>query len=177
MNEMSAYEAIQKGGVALGLRAINLGTAKAQDVRIEVTVPEDFLIFDMDDLEKIKEPTAPTLPENPIEKARQKYERAMVPVPSWAQSATADMVSFHSPIASTLDLLRINRNVGSLDRSFSVTGQTVYVSCRQILHRDAEEFYGVYLVPTVRGKGKIKVRMMCSEYLEPEEYEIDIEVV
>lgn len=26
-------------------------------------------------------------------------------------------------------------------------------------------------------KRKIKVRMMCSEYLEPEEYEIDIEVV
>lgn len=43
--------------------------------------------------------------------------------------------------------------------------------------KDAEEFYGFYLVPAVKGKWKIKVRMMCSEYLEPEEYEIDIEVV
>ena len=131
----------------------------------------------MDDLEKIKEPAAPVLPENPIEKAREKYERVLASVPSWAQSAVAEMVSFRSPIASTLDLLRINRNVGSINRSFSVKNQTVYVSCRQILHRDAEEFYGFYLVPAVRGKGKIKVRMMCSEYLEPEEYEIDIEVV
>ncbi len=177
VNEMKFYETIQKGGVALGLKAINLGTAKAQDVRIQVTVPDDFVIFDMDHLEKIKEPTAPTLPENPIEEARKKYERTMFPVPAWARSATADMVSVCSPIASTLDLLRINRNVGSIDRSFSVKGQTVYVSCRQILHRDAEEFYGFYLVPTVKGKGKINIRMMCSEYLEPEEYEIDIEVV
>lgn len=177
VNEMKFYEAIQKGGIALGLQVINRGTAKAQDVRIEVTVPEDFLIFDMDDLDKIKAPTAPVLPENPIEKARQKYERTLVPVPSWAQSVTADMVSFHSPFASALDLLRINRNVASINRSFSVKDQTVYASCRQILHRDAEKFYGVYLVPEIKGKGKIKVRMMCSEYLESEEYEIDIEVV
>lgn len=177
VNEMKFYEAIQKGGIALELQVINRGTAKAQDVRIEVTVPEDFLIFDMDDLDKIKEPTAPVLPENPIETARKKYERTLVQVPSWAQSVTTDMVSFHSPFASALDLLRINRNVASINRSFSVKDQTVYASCRQILHRDAEKFYGIYLVPVVKGKGKIKVRMMCSEYLEPEEYEIDIEVV
>ena len=177
VNEMKFYEAIQKGGIALGLQVINRGTAKAQDVRIEVTVPEDFLIFDMDDLDKIKAPTAPVLPENPIETARKKYERTLVQVPSWAQSVTTDMVSFHSPFASALDLLRINRNVASINRSFSVKDQTVYASCRQILHRDAEKFYGIYLVPVVMGKGKIKVRMMCSEYLEPEEYEIDIEVV
>lgn len=177
VNEMKAYEAIQKGGIALGLQVINAGTAKAHDVRIEVTVPEDFLIFDMDDMEKIKEPTAPVLPENPIEKAREKYERAMLPVPSWTHNPAAQIVSLHPSIAPRLDLLRMTRNVGSIGWSFSVECQNVYASCRQILHKDAEEFYGFYLVPAVKGKWKIKVRMMCSEYLEPEEYEIDIEVV
>lgn len=177
VDEMKVYEAIQKGGIALGLQVINLGTAKAHDVRIEVTVPEDFLIFDMDDMEKIEEPTAPVLPENPVEKAREKYERAMLPVPSWTHSPAAQIVSLHPSIAPRLDLLQMTRNVGPIGRSFSVECLNVYASCRQILHKDAEEFYGFYLVPAVKGKGRIKVRMMCSEYLEPEEYEIDIEVV
>ncbi len=125
----------------------------------------------------IKKPTAPVLSENPIEKAREKYERAMLPIPSWTHNSAAQIVSLHPSIAPRLDLLRMSHNVEPIGRSFSVECQTVYASCRQILHKDAEEFYGFYLVPAVRGKGRIKVRMMCSEYLEPEEYEMDIKVV
>ena len=178
VREMIRYESIQKGGVALKLRVVNDGTAKAQDVRVDVTVPEEFLIFDIDELADIKEPEAPALPVNPIEKAREKYERTLVPVPSWGQRSIAhSVVSYHPPITTTLDLLRMRRNIEPVGWSFRIKGQTVHAECRKILHKDLKVFFGLYLVPTQTGRSRFKVREMCSEYLEPKEYWIDVEVV
>lgn len=35
----------------------------------------------------------------------------------------------------------------------------------------------IYIVPTIKGNFKIKISIMCSEYLEPVEKYIDFEVV
>ena len=50
---------ITNGGVALKLRVLNKGTAKATDIRISIVFPKDIFVYDIDDIEKMKEPKAP----------------------------------------------------------------------------------------------------------------------
>ena len=70
-HKMSVYKTITNGGVALKLRVLNKGTAKATDIRISIVFPKDIFVYDIDDIEKMKEPKAPKLPPNPIEKAEE----------------------------------------------------------------------------------------------------------
>jgi hypothetical protein len=43
--------------------------------------------------------------------------------------------------------------------------------------KEPKWFQNIYIVPTVKGSYRVKCSIMCSEYLEPEEKIIDIEVV
>ena len=79
-HKMSVYKTITNGGVALKLRVLNKGTAKATDIRISIVFPKDIFVYDIDDIEKMKEPKAPKLPPNPIEKAEERFMSDLNPV-------------------------------------------------------------------------------------------------
>lgn len=53
----------------------------------------------------------------------------------------------------------------------------IVAETQQIPHRDLRLLDGIYIVPTKKGKFKAEAAIMCSEYLEPIESYIDIEVV
>ena len=46
-HKMSVYKTITNGGVALKLRVLNKGTAKATDIRISIVFPKDIFVYDI----------------------------------------------------------------------------------------------------------------------------------
>lgn len=182
IEKLRAYQRIRKGGVAFKLQISNDGTAKATDIRVFIDFPEEFLLFDISNIEDIEKPKEPELPESPIERAEEEYAKRMNPS---ITTATIDWERTwnlnHQNTLGTISALSrydiTNSYTQSLNFSLDIEEHGIVVESQQIPHKDLRLFDGIYVVPTKKGKFKLKVSVMCSEFLEPIESYIDVEVV
>lgn len=177
IDALEKYQRIYKGGVVFTLQISNDGTAKATDVRVFIDFPEEILLFDVSDVEDMEEPQIPELPPNPIEKAEMEYERRMSPAADFAYPLDGYRPYDVSESRSVLIKSLITSDVNFSNQLMSVEEHGITAEAKQIPHRDLEWFDDIYIVPTVKGSFKIKISIMCSEYLEPVEKYIDFEVV
>lgn len=178
--ELVAYQRIRKGGVVFELQISNDGTAKATDIRVFIDFPEEFLLFDISDIGDIEEPREPELPDNPIEKAEEEYAKRMNPIGALAMNwgiFNGNRQNVLTDISSLSRIGVINSYAQSMNLSLDIEEHSIVAELQQIPHRDLRLFAGIYIVPTKRGNFKARVSIMCSEYLEPIESYIDIEVV
>lgn len=174
IKQMRVYEKLKKGGVALYLKIENDGTAKATDVRVSATFPECVHLMNIDDVKKLVEPPAPKLPPNPIDAAEKEYERKMNPM--------VDLANYFACVQPSYSFDAINSSflsnrLDTKDYCFYINENSIFAENRQLPHKDAETFDVFYMVPVKKGDAKIKISMMCSEYVEPEEQYIDIQIV
>ena len=178
INKLAKYQRIQNNGIAFNLQISNDGTAKATDVRVFVDFPEEFLIFDVSDIEDIDAPKAPTLPNNPIDQAEHEYERRVNPPVAFVNRPLVEFNNFNLPSKiSSLEAKLNSSNTVFSNHSLSIDDHGITANAKQIPHKDLEWFRDIYIVPTAKGHFQIRVSLMCSEYIEPEESLIDIEVV
>ena len=176
VKKMQVYRAITEGGLAFKLLVSNEGTAKATDVRVLVTFPEEIFAFEIDNVEKQKAPEAPKLPENPIEKAEQRFVTGLTPLSRYFKSLEED--SFIPLNAwATADALLLDKPVTSVFEFLEIKNHEIRAECRELPHRYDKAFEGIYIVPTKKGKFKVPVSLMCSEYVEPEICYIEFEVL
>jgi len=182
IEKLSAYQRIRKGGVAFKLQISNDGTAKATDIRVFIDFPEEFLLFDISDIEDIEKPKEPELPENPIERAEEEYAKRMNPsiataTIDWARTWDLNHQNTLRAISALSRYDITNSYTQSLNFSLDIEEHGIVVESQQIPHKDLRLFDGIYIVPTKKGKFKVEVSVMCSEFLEPIESYIDVEVV
>lgn len=169
---------ITNGGVALKLRVLNKGTAKATDIRISIVFPKDIFVYDIDDIEKMKEPKAPKLPPNPIEKAEERFMSDLNPVYGLLKNSMDGMQPFYSARSlPIIDPAIFNNSNSSVFESISIRDNSIFAECNQLPHKDDTEFDGIYIVPARKGKFKVSVSLMCSEYIEPKVHDIEFEIV
>lgn len=167
-HKMGVYKTITNGGVALKLRVLNKGTAKATDIRISIVFPKDIFVYDIDDIEKMKEPKAPKLPPNPIEKAEERFMSDLNPVYGLLKNSMDGMQPFYSARSlPIIDPAIFNNSNSSVFESISIRDNSIFAECNQLPHKDDTEFDGIYIVPARKGKFKVSVSLMCSEYIEP----------
>ena len=172
---MERYLRIHKRGIAFRLEVMNDGTVKATDVRVCIEFPKEFKLFKISDLEDIKEPAAPKLPANPIDKAEREYAKHLYPAAFLGDIAQA--YAFSSPLGQIKGLNAIlNPMMIQRDYIFSVDEHDIFAEFDQILHKTRCWLDGIYIVPTAKGKFKVKISMMCSEYPDWEERYLEIEV-
>lgn len=177
-HKMSVYKTITNGGVALKLRVLNKGTAKATDIRISIVFPKDIFVYDIDDIEKMKEPKAPKLPPNPIEKAEERFMSDLNPVYGLLKNSMDGMQPFYSARSlPIIDPAIFNNSNSSVFESISIRDNSIFAECNQLPHKDDTEFDGIYIVPVRKGKFKVSVSLMCSEYIEPKVHDIEFEIV
>lgn len=177
-HKMSVYKTITNGGVALKLRVLNKGTAKATDIRISIVFPKDIFVYDIDDIEKMKEPKAPKLPPNPIEKAEERFMSDLNPVYGLLKNSMDGMQPFCSARSlPIIDPAIFNNSNSSVFESISIRDNSIFAECNQLPHKDDTEFDGIYIVPARKGKFKVSVSLMCSEYIEPKVHDIEFEIV
>lgn len=58
-----------------------------------------------------------------------------------------------------------------------IRDNSIFAECNQLPHKDDTEFDGIYIVPARKGKFKVSVSLMCSEYIEPKVHDIEFEIV
>lgn len=172
IEELERYQRIHKGGLAFVIHVRNDGTAKATDVRVSLEFPEEFLVFEVPDVENIKEPRMPAMPKNPIREAERKYERQIYPMADYVHQMAEVMPTIHA-----VESFGVSIPIGTDKEYMDIDDNTVEIKSGQIPHHDLRWFRGMYIVPTEKGKYRIKCIIMCSEYIEPEERYIDVEVV
>lgn len=178
IENLREYQRISKGGIAFKLHLHNNGTAKATDIRASIEFPDEFMLFKISDIEDMKEPEAPKLPDNPIERAENEYLKRMNPLLSSILAFNEGINKFQiSPNIIPLDANLFRNQISAMGRSLYLKEHSIFVEAQQIPHKDSNVFTGIYIVPTAKGKFKAKTSLMCSEYLEPAENYIDIEVV
>lgn len=71
----------------------------------------------------------------------------------------------------------LSNRLDTKDYCFYIDENSIFAENRQLPHKDAGIFDDFYMIPVKKGDAKIKISMMCSEYVEPEEQYIDIQIV
>lgn len=175
VNSMAEYNRIRKGGVAFIIQIENIGTSKATDVRVSIEFPEEFLIYEVSDLDDIKEPPMPAMPKNPIYEAEKELERRLNPLANLVHQMSMSMPMYSSVRAIGADILS-RMNTTSAE-SIDILGHSVELESVQIQHYNLAWFEHIYIVPTAKGKYQIQCTIMCSEYMEPEVKYIEVEVI
>ena len=175
VHQMSVYKTIINGGVAFKIRVLNKGTAKATDIRISIVFPKGIFVYDIDDIEKMKEPQGPKLPPNPIEKAEERFMNDSNPTYAFLKNSIDGMQPFRS--LPVIDPAIFSNSHSSVFESISIRDNSILIECDQLPHKDDAEFDGIYIVPARKGKFKVSVSLMCSEYIEPEVHDIEFEIV
>lgn len=181
IEELKAYRQIRSGGIALKLQISNDGTAKATDIRVYIDFPKEFLLYDISDIEDIKLPKAPELPKNPIKKAEEAYAKRMNPAGAasinWTRSFNHSQNNTMRNISALSRMMLPSPYTSSTNSSLDIDEHCIAAEIQQMPHRASHLFDGIYIVPTQKGTFKAEVSIMCSEYLEPIERCIDIEVI
>ena len=143
-----------------------------------IVFPKDIFVYDIDDIEKMKEPKAPKLPPNPIEKAEERFMSDLNPVYGLFKNSMDGMQPFYSARSlPMIDPAIFNNSNSSVFDSISIRDNSIFAECNQLPHKDDTEFDGIYIVPARKGKFKVSVSLMCSEYIEPKVHDIEFEIV
>lgn len=175
IKEMEKYQRIHKGGIAFEIHVENTGTAKATDVRVRLNFPDEFLLFEVPDVDNVKEPQVPPMPKNPIDEVMREYERRLDPMADMVHKMALSMPTYGGTTPLSASLLALADT--SVSESMDVYDHAVNIENAQIQHYDLAWYRGLYVVPTTKGKYQIQCSIMCSEYIEPEIRVIEIEVV
>ena len=76
-----------------------------------------------------------------------------------------------------IDPAIFNNSNSSVFESISIRDNSIFAECNQLPHKDDTVFDGIYIVPARKGKFKVSVSLMCSEYIEPKVHDIEFEIV
>lgn len=114
----------------------------------------------------------------PIEKAEERFMSDLNPVYGLLKNSMDGMQPFYSARSlPIIDPAIFNNSNSSVFESISIRDNSIFAECNQLPHKDDTEFDGIYIVPARKGKFKVSVSLMCSEYIEPKVHDIEFEIV
>lgn len=148
-----------KKGYRINFKVRNNGTARANNIKILITSPDELMFMDYNTLKKYQEPKEPSLPENPI--ARALYGAPLVGK-GWLYSLN-DLGTIKPPVMDSWV-------GGSLTSGINIRFENNSSDIRidKIIHTDSESIKEFYFVPSKKGTFQVKCQIMCEEYLRPD---------
>ena len=148
-----------KKGYRINFKVRNNGTARANNIKIMITLPDELMFMDYNTLKKYQEPKEPSLPENPITRAL--YGAPLVGK-GWLDSLT-------NPVTikpSLMDSLVGGSLTSGINIRFENNSSDIRID--KIIHTDSESIKEFYFVPSKKGTFQVKCQIMCEEYLRPD---------
>ena len=164
--ECERFYYIKNYSSALVIEVANNGSAKANNVYVDIEFPEGILIYEIG--EKHSEPNNP-IPINPIKRAQNKYEEKL------NEKATA-LSGLHSRFGLGNELMELSRvvhpelnlpNIRPINQRWwtRLEGRKITIKIDNLLHTRHMTFDDEYMVvPLIEGKIAIEVRVICEEY-------------
>lgn len=164
--ECERFYKIKNYSSALVIEVANSGSAKANNIYVDIEFPEGVLIYEIG--EKHSEPKNP-IPINPIKRAQTKYAEKL------KEKATA-LSGLHSRFGLGNELIGLSSivrpefdvpNIRPINQRWwtSLDGRKITIKIDNLLHTRRMTFDDEYMVvPLIEGKIAIEVRVICEEY-------------
>lgn len=164
--ECERFYKIKNYSSALAIKVSNSGSAKANNIFVDIEFPEEVLIYEIG--EKYSEPKNP-IPFSPIKLAQNKYEARL------KEKATA-LSGLHSRFGLGNGLIGLSGiapsefdipNIRPINQRWwtRLEGRKITIKIDNLLHTRRMTFDDEYMiVPLTAGKIAIEVRVICEEY-------------
>lgn len=164
--ECERFYKIKNYSSALIIEVANSGSAKANNIYVDIEFPEGVLIYKIG--EKYSDPKNP-FPINPIKSAQNKYEEKL------KEKATA-LLGLHSRFGLGNESIALSRivhpefhvpNIQPINQRWwtSLEGRKITIKIDNLLHTRRMTFDDEYMIaPLIEGKIAIEVRVICEEY-------------
>ena len=153
--DLKKYRQSIEGCVRINIDVHNTGTAKANNVFVDLEFPDGVMVYD-DRLCELEEPQILKVERNPIRLARDRYEEQHL----WSMN-----------LGRTAYI-----EVSDMELVHEIDNRIIDIRCDMILHRKEYRSEGTYIVGKTPGKYQIKCTLMCAEYIEPQVEYIDFVV-
>jgi len=178
--DIELYWRITEMNYDLSISVENKGSAKANEVFIDVSFPMEIMVLDSRDLDEYELPKSP-LPYNPIKKAEEKYKKEMERhTKPWLGLTSG----FHNmPGFQNLALYNPHRNsladiMGNLNvrRNYNIDleNNKLMIKIDSLLHTRTMTFQQFILVPLKSGEYDIDISIICEEYDNKVNYTIPV---
>lgn len=154
----------------LTIKISNIGSAKANNLFIDIKFSDDLLVYENDEIHT--EPKSP-FPLNPITRAQAKIHKIL-------NGQISALSGLHSPFdfgneparfaqitRSALNL----KNIRPINQKWSTTldQRTITLKIDSLLHTRIMTFTGEYMIaPLSAGKHTVEINVICEEYNTPE---------
>ena len=172
--DIERYWRITEMNYAFSISVENKGSAKANEVFIDVSFPMEIMVLDSQDLDEYELPKSP-LPYNPIKKAEVKYKKEMERRNNPLLGLTSGFRDFdlHNPsmntLADTIANLNVRRNY-----HIDLENNELMIKIDSLLHTRTMTFQQFVLVPLKSGEYDIDISIICEEYDSKVNYTIPV---
>lgn len=177
--ESEKYFKIENYSTALRIEVSNIGTAKANNIFIELTFPPEILIYKTD--KKPKQPESP-LPFDPLTRARARYQKKQDDLNPRKSPSIYDTIS-RSRYGLTAtnnfvnaDILRSTTPANDLFYTL-LRDNTITIKIDNLIHTRYRTFSDEYMiVPLNTGKHIVRADIICEEYTQLETVTIELQI-
>jgi hypothetical protein len=162
--DIERYWRIKEMNYDLSISVENNGSAKANEVFIDVLFPTEIMVLGSRDLDEFELPKSP-LPDNPIKKAEEKNKKAMERRNKpflGLSSSFRDFSLYNRPmngLADTIANLNVRRNY-----HIDLENNKLMIKIDSLLHTRTMTFEQFILVPLKSGEHDIDISIICEEY-------------
>lgn len=171
--EAEYYTRLSNTGISLSFDVYNFGSAKANEIYIDMDFPEEIKIIKKDEIEDLEFPDAPKMPENPIEVAEKAYRSRST---RYSKSLSSLMGDPFRGMSAVRDKFMVNNNLPRT-RYTILNENTITIKMNDLLHTRRCMFDDEYLlIPLKRGTFYIYGTVICEQYLKEKRFTIPIVV-
>lgn len=178
--QLDWYNTVQTNGHLVDFIVKNEGTAKATDIKIMMLFPQSIKIVKREDADNLEEPEAPELPVDPIEeiKAVNSIGSIRPTIKRLLKLGTIDDDYYEPTKPSYNTFIPRTMKSSQIPEPWKVyiDGKIVTIWGQNLLHTNLNVIKELCLIPEEKGIYKIQVSIMCSEYLEPQNTELELEI-
>ena len=155
------YGRIKEANCNLSLSVSNNGNIKANEVFVDIIFPPEVFILEKDEIKNYKFPEIP-FPEDPIQKAEEKYKRKKAS-PFGGIDFGLDKFSSNIPhinsFADTIADLSTDK-----ENQLSISNNHISIKLKSLLHTRTIDFQDIAIIPLKIGNYEIKISIICEEY-------------
>lgn len=172
--EYLRYDNILHNHTELVVEISNTGTAKANDIYIDILFPKEIYLSERDEIERLTTPTKPTILTNPIEKAiaMKNREQTFYNQNRWInRKGGVDSLSSAIILPKIKNLAPRNFWIDKEKNSLSIRLSKLTHTRVSIIKED------IVIAPTKKGNFEIVVSTVCDEFRIAEKNTIPIVVV
>lgn len=177
--KIHAIEIAQQTASPLMITIKNDGSAKAREVIIEIVFPNNVLVMEKEEFEKLEAPEF-KLPPSPLIEARKKLKETQLPK-TRSEILGSLLENMRGPDLSILDSIRhpmiSSHHLLRTEDSCDVEKNKISIWIKDLMHTRQREFPDLVIIPTNPGNGVIEVSVICEEIPVPQKETIRFEVI